>query len=1003
MGSGRDIGVRAPQFRRVKKINIRFRIPYYTQWGQNLMISGSDALLGNWTVAQGQWMTPRHEGESLVWQALISVPDHFETHYKYCLVDDKFNVIKWESGSRRFLALPQGIEDGATVDVHDSWQVGTSPEILMTRSAFKKVLFGKGNDHEGKEITVETSPFASEFNVQDSVAVRFKINCSRLESGQAVCVLGSASSLGKWDNEAAVPLYRVGGSLWQAEVMIKRGDFSLRYKYILRNRAGDVVPELGADRELSLDTSARMPSALIIVSDGFFRARPWRGAGIAVPVFSLRTSEDVGSGEYLDLKLMIDLAVKSGMRLVQLLPINDTSVNGMWWDSYPYSSLSVFALHPLYLRLQALSKNLPEDIKEEIEEIRQLLDLKEVDYEATLAAKLAIAKKVFRLERDEVFSSPSFQQYFEENQGWLKPYSAFCFLRDLFGTSDHSQWGRYAVFSNEKLERLIAPTSDHYSAIAFNYYLQYHLHTQMVEVAEYARMNRVVLKGDLPIGVDRNSVDTWVAPTLFRMTASTGAPPDYFDKNGQNWGFPTYNWEEMSKDNYGWWRARLTQMAKYFSAYRIDHILGFFRIWELPDHAVTGLMGRFRPSIPISAEELECEGLWDFNRLSEPYVRCHLLMEKFGNRWIEIANKYFDETQYLCYRFKEEYNTEKKVAASIQLREDSPQWLIQEAEETRKGLFDLLHEIVLIRDSENPKMFYPRFALEDTASFHELDDHSKEVLKSKYYDYFFQRQEKLWTDNALKTLPVLMNSSDMLACGEDLGMVPACVAPVLEELGLLGLRIQRMPSEPGQEFGIPAEYDYMTVCAASCHDCSTLRAWWEEDEGRRARYFKNVLSYSDTPPANCDARVAHSILQQHLDSPSVWSIFPIQDYMALKEEYAKRPAKEETINDPTNPKHYWRFRLHVTMEEILQDLDLIATIREMNVTSGRAILTELPELASTADMPNGEIKVQKTFSTRSEGNGIIADSCRAPEKLKSFKNGEIKTDKLEVREQLISA
>ncbi|KAL2630387.1 hypothetical protein R1flu_015073 [Riccia fluitans] len=992
MGSGRELGAHAPQFRRSKKIYLRFRIPYYTQWGQSLAISGSGAALGNWNVAQSQRMTPQHEGDSLVWEVMIAVPDNFETQYKYCLVDDKLNLIKWEAGSRRFLSIPQAIEAEATVDVHDSWQDGSSPDVLLNRNAFRKVIFGKGNDHEGKEIILETSPFATEFDVEESVAVRFRVTCSRLESGQSVCVTGSASSLGRWVNETAIPLHRVGGSLLQADVIIGRHELPLKYRYIIRNRAGDVISEMGGDRTLSSEPSAERISALIIVSDGYFRARPWKGSGVAVPVFSLRSTEDVGCGEFLDLKLFIDLAVTCGIRLVQLLPINDTSVNMMWWDSYPYSSLSVFALHPIYLRLQALSKKLPNDIKEEIEDLRRRLDLKEVDYEATLEAKLTVARKVFELERDEVLKSPSFQQYFDENQGWLRPYAAFCFLRNLFGTSDHSQWGRYSVFTSEKLGRLVSPTSDHYTAIAFSYYLQYHLHIQMTEVAEYARLNRVVLKGDLPIGVDRNSVDTWVAPTLFRMTASTGAPPDFFDKQGQNWGFPTYNWEEMAKDNYAWWRARLSQMAKYFSAYRIDHILGFFRIWELPDHAVIGLTGRFRPSIPISAEELEQEGIWDFNRLSEPYVRCHLLIEKFGDRWTEVANKYFDETQHLCYQFKEEYNTEKKIAAALKLREGSPQWLMNEAEETQKRLFQFLREVVLLRDTENPRMFYPRFGMDETASFRELDDRSKDVLRNKYEDYFYHRQEKLWRENAMKTLPVLMNSSDMLACGEDLGMVPACVAPVLEELGLLGLRIQRMPNS-NKEFGIPSEYEYMTVCAASCHDCSTLREWWEEDEERRARYFKDVLGFSGTPPPNCDVQITHTILQQHVESPSVWAIFPIQDFLALKEEYTKRPATEERINDPSNSKHYWRFRLHVTIEKILHDQELIMIIREMNVKSGRATLTELPEVlaAEYADMSNGERTHKTKNIAYGNANGNIADSCRAPENLKSIvKGGEIR-------------
>ncbi|CAK9178924.1 unnamed protein product [Ilex paraguariensis] len=402
---------------------------------------------------------------------------------------------------------------------------------------------------------------------------------------------------------------------------------------------------------------------------------PWRGAGLAIPMFSVRSEADIGVGEFLDLKLLVDWAVESGFHLVQLLPVNDTSVHGMWWDSYPYSSLSVFALHPLYLRVQALSESIPEEIKQEIERARVQLDGKppglhhngsleeiasdkrhsfvillfnssqDVDYEATMAAKLSIAYKIFALEKDLILNLSSFLEFFSDNQDWLKPYAAFCFLRDFFETSDHSQWGLFSNFSRDKLEKLVSIDRLHYDTICFHYYIQFHLHRQLSEAAEYARKKGVVLKGDLPIGVDRNSVDTWVYPNLFRMNTSTGAPPDYFDKNGQNWGFPTYNWEEMSKDNYAWWRARLTQMGKYFTAYRIDHILGFFRIWELPDHAMTGLVGKFRPSIPLSQEELEREGIWDFDRLSRPYILQEVLKDKFGASWNVIASNFMNEYQ----------------------------------------------------------------------------------------------------------------------------------------------------------------------------------------------------------------------------------------------------------------------------------------------------------------------------------------------------------------------
>ncbi|VFQ91109.1 unnamed protein product [Cuscuta campestris] len=654
-------------------------------------------------------------------------------------------------------------------------------------------------------------------------------------------------------------------------------------------------------------------------------------------MFSVRSEADLGVGEFLDLKLLVDWAVESGFHLVQLLPINDTSVHRMWWDSYPYSSLSVFALHPIYLRVDALSEDIPEDIEQEIKKARAQLDgkLQDVDYEATMATKLSIAKKVFLLEKDRILSSESFQNYFAENQDWLKPYAAFCFLRDFFETSDHSQWGCFSKFSKEKLEKLVSKDSFNYEIICFYYYLQFHLHMQLLEAAEYAKRKGVVLKGDLPIGVSRDSVDTWVYPNLFRMDTSTGAPPDYFDKNGQNWGFPTYNWEEMSKDNYAWWRARLTQMGKYFTAYRIDHILGFFRIWELPDHAVTGLCGKFRPSIPISQEELESEGIWDFDRLCRPYIRLELLKEKFGDSWTIVASNFLKEYKKDFYEFKEECNTEKTLSSKLKLLLEKSM-LTEGEEKLRRDLFDLLQDVVFIKDREDPRKFYPRFNVEDTLSFKDLDQHSKSVVKRMYYDYYFHRQESMWRQNALKTLPVLMNASDMLTCGEDLGLIPACVAPVMQELGLIGLRIQRMPSEPGREFGIPSEYSYMTVCAPSCHDCSTLRAWWEEDEGRRRRFFQHVVGSDELPPDQCTPEIAYYILQQHVESPSMWSIFPLQDLLALKEEYTTRPAFQETINDPTNPRHYWRYRVHVTMESLLKDNSLINAIKDLICGSGRS-------------------------------------------------------------------
>ncbi|KAJ9179771.1 hypothetical protein P3X46_008099 [Hevea brasiliensis] len=919
----------------LKSVNVSFRLPYYTHWGQRLLVCGSEPLLGSWDVKKGLLLSPVHEDEELIWYGSVATPIEFSCEYNYYVVDDEKSVLRWEMGKKRKLLLPKEINGGETVHLHDLWQTGG--DAIPFRSAFKNVIFGKSwNLSTERPLGVQ-----NKLDKEDEILVHFKICCPNVEEETSVYVIGGTAKLGRWKVQNGLKLSYAGDSIWQADAVMPRSEFPIKYKYCKYGKAGNFSLETGQNRDLSFDAS-KSPPRYIFLSDGMLREMPWRGAGVAIPMFSVRSENDLGVGEFLDLKLLVDWAVESGFHLVQLLPINDTSVHGMWWDSYPYSSLSVFALHPLYLRVQALSKNLKEDVKKEIQDAKEKLDGKDVDYEATMATKLSIAKKVFAQEKDLILNSSSFQQYFLENEEWLKPYAAFCFLRDFFETSDHSQWGRFSHYSKEKLEKVVSKDSLHYDIICFHYYIQFHLHLQLSEAAEYARKNGVILKGDLPIGVDKNSVDTWVYLNLFRMNTSTGAPPDYFDKNGQNWGFPTYNWEEMSKDNYAWWRARLTQMAKYFTAYRIDHILGFFRIWELPEHAMTGLIGKFRPSIPLSQEELEREGIWDFDRLSHPYVTQEFLQEKFGASWTFIAANFMNEHQKGRYEFKKDCNTEKKIA--FKLKTFAEKSMLLESEDIiRRGLFDLLKNIVLIRDPEDARKFYPRFNLEDTSSFQNLDDHSKNVLKRLYFDYYFHRQENLWRQNAMKTLPVLLNSSDMLACGEDLGLIPACVHPVMQELGLIGLRIQRMPAELGLEFGIPSQYNYMTVCAPSCHDCSTLRAWWEEDEERRCRFFKTVVGSDELPPSQCRPDIAHFVIRQHVEAPSMWAIFPLQDLLALKEEYMTRPATEETINDPTHPKHYWRYRVHVTLESLMKDKELKMSIRGLVRGSGRSCPGETDE------------------------------------------------------------
>jgi 4-alpha-glucanotransferase len=889
------------------------------------------------------------------------------------------------------------------------------------------------------------------------VIVRFQVWDWELQHGQEMCVSGGAPQLGNWQLHRPLVLSQTRPACWEGEVSIPTNTFPITYKYTVRpvgsgENENEIQLEHGESRLLSLPSSSsafpsisgagaspsaaaalKRPLTMIIQNDGDFqRKHRWRGAGVAVPVFSLRSrANSVGAGDFRDLIMLADWAAAAELSVIQILPISDTSVRGTWRDSYPYSSMCVFALHPLYLCLEDMynvfiesssssgengSRNgnkmkVPSHIQEAINQARKDLDLPDVDYEATMATKLSIAKLIFKEEGTATLESDHFKAFCDNNAEWLQPYAAFCWLKPLFGTGEHWKWGIFSDPSPQNLDRVLAPTCPWHEDIQFTYYLQYHLHCQLKRAAVYAAGLKIAFKGDLPIGVDKQSVDTWCHPTLFRMNVSTGAPPDYFDPGGQNWGFPTYNWEEMSKDGYLWWRRRLTHMGQYFNAYRIDHVLGFFRIWEIPGDCSSGLLGRFRPSIPIKRNDLDARGIWDVQRMTDPYATPALLEEVFGHDLaVEATERFFNPGPAGSGRLslKDEYMSERTLSNFRFSTSDS---------KFANGMLEIRRNVLLLRDQDDPdNIFYPRINLRNSASFAALGQSKdteqwQEQLAQLHDDHFYHWQDELWRGQALKTLPVLLQASDMLVCGEDLGMIPACVHPVMSELGIVGLRIERMPAEPDVEFGNPATYPYLTVASPSSHDTSTTRGWYEEEENgggggggdsgkggdvvvvaaggeeeglladgiqnltiqqgegedevtegskqqqqqqhqqqqhqqqlhpmvtssRRQRYWATALGMDGPAPPQATADVLRMVVGRHCASPSMLAIFPLQDLMALCGEYSKRPAAEETINDPTNPEHYWRWRMHVGLEDLLGNKQLLEDVRMLLTNAGRGM------------------------------------------------------------------
>ncbi|MBK9017504.1 MAG: 4-alpha-glucanotransferase [Saprospiraceae bacterium] len=545
--------------------------------------------------------------------------------------------------------------------------------------------------------------------------------------------------------------------------------------------------------------------------------------------------------------------------------------------------------------------------------------LETVDFEAVLNTKFAFFELLYQQEKNAFFNDKAAQAFIEANADWLKPYAAFCHLRDLNGTTNFHHWEKYSTYSEQVIADLCDPKYKAFDEVALHYFIQYHAHKQLLGATNYARKNGVVLKGDLPIGIYRESCDAWVAPHLYNMDGQAGAPPDAYSEAGQNWGFPTYNWEVMAKDGFAWWQQRMTKLAEYFDALRIDHILGFFRIWQIPTNQVEGTLGLFNPRLPYSRQELAAMGLHgDLNRYTKPFIREHFLEEIFGEDTDFVRKHFLEETDGGVFRLSEMVDNQLKIKELFQHDE-----YLSEKKDVEIGLMRLVSNVLLI---EEPNGFNPRITLETTRSFRYLSREEKAIFKLLYNDYFYVRHDEFWKQQALWKLPALLQATNMLICGEDLGMIPHSVAGVMKDLNILSLEIQRMP-KGSVKFGQPEKYPYTSVCSPSCHDMPTIRGWWEHDHEMAQQFLNETLRIGGVAPNECTPGVVEAVNQQHLASPSMWAIFPVQDLVGMDAKLRRPAAKDEQINDPSISPHYWRFRFHLTLEQLLKEEGLNGRIR----------------------------------------------------------------------------
>ena len=891
-------------------MKLTFRIEYRTAWGETIAV-----------MLEGQENEPivLSTSDGIIWEGsaeMLDAPAGIPLTYRYGVFQDG-QCIRRESGTMTHIFCPSKKRNCHYI-LNDAWKDLPSASHLYT-SAFS-----------GNYITPKT--FKSQLSGNGDITFRALCPCLHHRK-QVLGICGNREQIGAWNSNKAIAMEEVQANEWILTLSAEDLRFPLEFKFVAINTETGKVEEweMGNNRQLYIQDLRKGEIYLTPEMEVQFASMSRKIAGTAIPVFSLRSEGSYGVGDFGDLKKLIDWAEQTHQQAVQILPINDTTITNTWMDSYPYNSISIYAFHPMYIDLRQLGKLKDKEAAAAFEEKRLKLNaLPQIDYEAVNEAKREYIRLMFLQTGKKVLASADFKKFFKENEHWLLPYAAFSHLRDLYGTPDFSQWPEHQVYDAKEIAVMCSTESECYEKIAYYYYIQYNLHIQLLDAGNYARQKGIIFKGDIPIGISRNSVEAWIEPYYFNMNGQAGAPPDAFSTNGQNWGFPTYNWDVMEQDNYLWWQKRFRKMAEYFTAYRIDHILGFFRIWEIPTHSVHGLLGQFVPALPMGEEEIQSFGLpFQKDFMTRPFINDDILNRVFGEKVTFIKETFLQNIHDDVWEMLPEFDTQRKVEAWFASKKD------EESVNLREGLYTLISNVLFVPDRKNPSTYHPRIAVQSDFIYERLNDHEKDAFNRLYNHYYYQRHNQFWYGEAMKKLPMLTQCTPMLVCGEDLGMVPDCVPWVMEQLQILSLEIQRMPKNPAHEFGHVWEYPLRSVCTISTHDMATLRGWWEEDPELTANYYNKVLGHWGEVPATAPGWICEDIIRQHLECPSLLCILSFQDWLSMDEDIRYPDVNAERINVPANPRHYWRYRMHLTIEDLMKKKRFNEKLTSMIDEAGR--------------------------------------------------------------------
>ncbi len=313
-------------------------------------------------------------------------------------------------------------------------------------------------------------------------------------------------------------------------------------------------------------------------------------AGALLPLFSVYSKDSLGMGEFADIKLLIDWCSLTGNSILQLLPLNE--VGSIFC---PYDSLSSFALEPSYLSIFLIEHADIQRIKDKIKKLRQFFPCGRghVDY-GIKKEKINLCWDIFIEENLE--DNREFKEFARENAYWLPEFALYKVLKDYYGGKAWYEWPQQ--YKDRQAQALEDFSRQHEKEINFEIWLQWQLYAQLKDVKRYAVRKNILIKGDLPILVSRDSADVWAHPEFFKLEFAAGAPADMYCAKGQRWGMPTYNWEVIAADGYRYLKEKLKFAENFYDLLRIDHVVGLFRIWSIPYQEPLeneGLNGFFDP------------------------------------------------------------------------------------------------------------------------------------------------------------------------------------------------------------------------------------------------------------------------------------------------------------------------------------------------------------------------------------------------------------------------